>query len=98
MKMFNKIFITPIMLRASKNLSIFGTGKPNISIRWYRNAMLGTGRSVSYTLQILTAAKHLELQFVWRPGVTKYWWTKKKRMKKWKEKQNECKRKASQQS
>ena len=74
MKLFNKIFVFPILIHKT---STWFSGEPNISIRWRKLKMGGTMKTTSYMLQIMTPTKRFELSFVWRPDVTKYWITNK---------------------
>ena len=71
MKLFNKIFVFPIMIHKT---SMWFSSEPNISIRWHKSKMGGTMKSTSYMLEIATPTKRFQFSFVWRPDVTKHWW------------------------
>jgi len=74
MKLFNKIFIFPILIY--KTNSHYGS-PPDIAIRWEKFKMGGTMKSTTYTVDLLILGKRKQWSFVWRPDVTRHWWKHK---------------------
>ena len=71
MKLFNRIFVSPILLHKT---STHYSSPPDIEIRWEKHKMAGTMKMTTYTIDILVCGKKKQWSFVWRPGVTRYWW------------------------
>ncbi len=78
MIIFGRTLLSPVMIH--KTSTYYGS-KPDLCFRFDRSVMIGTMRTVSYTIEIETKQKKWQYSLVWRPSVTAYWWkdSKKKR-------------------
>ena len=70
-----KIILSPIMIHRTS--TSFGDS-PDLEIRFRRSGIFGVGNKPvrSYTLQIKTKKREIQLTLVFRPGVTRYWFNK----------------------
>lgn len=73
MKIFGRYFLFPIFIH--KTSTIYDN-KPNLTIRWNKSGMDGTMKYTSYTLEISTRQNKYQWSLVWRPDVTRYYWTR----------------------
>jgi len=75
MRIFNKIFIFPILMSCRVGLH---TTDPDFKFWTKKCKTAGTMKFTTYVLGIETKNKKRQFSFCWRPDVTRYYWQSKK--------------------